>query len=824
MATVTFDKASRVFPGANRPAVDSLDLKIGDGEFLVLVGPSGCGKSTSLRMLAGLEEVNSGHIFIDDRDVTHVPPKARDIAMVFQNYALYPHMSVYDNMAFALKLRKTSKSEIDKRVKEAAGLLQLDQFLDRKPKALSGGQRQRVAMGRAIVREPQVFLMDEPLSNLDAKLRVATRSQIAQLQTKLGVTTVYVTHDQVEAMTMGHRVCVLLDGVLQQVDTPRVLYDTPDNVFVAGFIGSPAMNIKTVPLTDSGARFVDMVLPLTREQIAAAQAEGGNGRVTVGFRPEDCDLVGEGEGGMPVTVDLVEELGSDEFVYGHAAIEGADERFTVRTSGRHTPSLAETVNVKPRPDSHHAFHAVTGRRLWTPAARGHGSPRPSRGTAMGVQGSALDLDIRLRDPTPGLLSLPWISSLADWDYAEVPLRDIPVGPSRHLVRFVDTDNALWALKELPQRVAAKEYAVLRELEARSLPAVRAAGLVNQPHNDNAILITRYLDRSWQYRRLLMRIPADQTRHRERLLDAMASLLVDLHRNGVFWGDCSLANTLFSRDGQIVQAWLVDAETSEIHPRLSDGQRAYDIDILVENVAGGLLDLAMRLDQPEETYDALLDEAQSVATRYQALWDVLHAEPTFSYDDRYQIEGQIRRLHDLGFAVDEVTLQSTGGESTLRLKVAVAARQFHATQLRNLTGLAVGEGQATILLGDLRAYQGHLQQQTQAPLPDPVAALRWTTEVLQPGMAKAHAAVGGIGDPVQAYCDLLEVRWLLSEQAGHDVGDAVALAALERQSIPPQSAATMVIAEASTGQMRALNPELLDELADTHSSEWGQSLG
>jgi multiple sugar transport system ATP-binding protein len=363
MATVTFDHASRIYPGSTRPAVDALNLEIGDGEFLVLVGPSGCGKSTSLRMLAGLEDVNRGHIYIDTRDVTHLPPKQRDIAMVFQNYALYPHMSVYDNMAFALKLRKTSKEEIDKRVKEAARLLQLEQFLDRKPKALSGGQRQRVAMGRAIVREPQVFLMDEPLSNLDAKLRVQTRSQIAALQTTLGTTTVYVTHDQVEAMTMGHRVCVLLDGVLQQVDTPRTLYDTPDNVFVAGFIGSPAMNIKTVPLTDQGARFVDMVLPLTREQIQKANAEGGDGKVTVGFRPENCDVVGEGQGGMPITVDLVEELGSDEFVYGHATMEGSSERFTIRTSGERTPHLAEVVNVKPHPDAVHAFHAVTGQRL-----------------------------------------------------------------------------------------------------------------------------------------------------------------------------------------------------------------------------------------------------------------------------------------------------------------------------------------------------------------------------------------------------------------------------------------------------------------------------
>jgi multiple sugar transport system ATP-binding protein len=363
MATVTYQQASRIYPGTPRPAVDKLDLEIHDGEFLVLVGPSGCGKSTSLRMLAGLEDVDNGSIYIDNRDVTHLPPKARDIAMVFQNYALYPHMTVYENMAFALKLRKTPKPEIDRRVKEAAALLQLEDYLGRKPKALSGGQRQRVAMGRAIVREPQVFLMDEPLSNLDAKLRVQTRSQIATLQAKLGTTTVYVTHDQIEAMTMGHRVAVLLDGVLQQVDTPRELYDRPANVFVAGFIGSPAMNIKTVPLTESGGKFVDMILPLSRQQIEAAQASEGNGRVTVGFRPEDCDLVGTDGGGMPITVDLVEELGSDAYVYGEAALEGQNERFVVRTDGRRTPSLGDIVNVKPRTDSHHAFHATTGERI-----------------------------------------------------------------------------------------------------------------------------------------------------------------------------------------------------------------------------------------------------------------------------------------------------------------------------------------------------------------------------------------------------------------------------------------------------------------------------
>ncbi len=361
MASVTYDRASRIYPGSDKPAVDSLDLQIADGEFLVLVGPSGCGKSTSLRMLAGLEDVDRGRILIEGRDVTNLPPKSRDIAMVFQNYALYPHMSVYENMAFALKLRKTPKSEIDRRVKEAAQLLQLDEYLARKPKALSGGQRQRVAMGRAIVREPQVFLMDEPLSNLDAKLRVQTRSQIATLQAKLGVTTVYVTHDQVEAMTMGHRVAVMLDGVLQQCDTPRVLYDNPGNVFVAGFIGSPAMNIKTVTLGEGGGIFGPMTLPLSREQVSAAQSGGGN--VTIGFRPEATDIVGPNAGGMPIVVDLVEDLGSDANVYGHAELDGGSERFVIRTDRRDVPHMGETVFIKPQADHVHVFNANTGVRI-----------------------------------------------------------------------------------------------------------------------------------------------------------------------------------------------------------------------------------------------------------------------------------------------------------------------------------------------------------------------------------------------------------------------------------------------------------------------------
>jgi multiple sugar transport system ATP-binding protein len=253
MATVTYDEASRFYPGSDMPAVDRLSVDIADGEFLVLVGPSGSGKSTALRMLAGLEDVDEGAIRIGDKDVTSLPPRDRDIAMVFQSYALYPHMTVAQNMGFALEQAKVPKDQRAKRIREAAKILDIEPFLNRKPKALSGGQRQRVAMGRAIVREPQVFLMDEPLSNLDAKLRVSTRSQIAALQRRLGVTTVYVTHDQVEAMTMGDRVAVLRDGILQQCATPLDLYQHPANAFVAGFIGSPAMNIREFPVVDGSA-------------------------------------------------------------------------------------------------------------------------------------------------------------------------------------------------------------------------------------------------------------------------------------------------------------------------------------------------------------------------------------------------------------------------------------------------------------------------------------------------------------------------------------------------------------------------------------------
>ena len=361
MAEVQYVEASRIYPGSPPvKAVKNLNLDIADGEFLVLVGPSGCGKSTALRMLAGLEDVDEGEIRISGKDVSRRPPKDRDIAMVFQNYALYPHMSVADNMGFALKLAGVSRSERDAKVLEAAKLLDLEKYLDRKPKALSGGQRQRVAMGRAIVRSPAVFLMDEPLSNLDAKLRVETRANIAALQARLGTTTIYVTHDQVEAMTMGHRVAVLKDGVLQQVDTPRHLYDRPGNAFVAGFMGSPAMNLKTVPVADGQAELGPLKIPLSREVAAAA---AGLSQLTLGVRPEAFSVVTDGQPGMPLRVDLAEELGADAYVYGTAPLSGGEEQMVVRVDGRYVPHLGDTLQLTVDPNQVHAFHPETGERL-----------------------------------------------------------------------------------------------------------------------------------------------------------------------------------------------------------------------------------------------------------------------------------------------------------------------------------------------------------------------------------------------------------------------------------------------------------------------------
>ncbi|MFN2224597.1 MAG: sn-glycerol-3-phosphate ABC transporter ATP-binding protein UgpC [Chloroflexota bacterium] len=361
MASVTYRNVYKRF--GDFVAVDDLSIEVADKEFVVFVGPSGCGKSTSLRMLAGLEEISEGEILIGDRVVNDVPPKDRDIAMVFQSYALYPHMSVYDNMAFGLKLRKTPKSEIERRVKEAADILGLAPLLDRKPKALSGGQRQRVAVGRAIVREPAVFLMDEPLSNLDAKLRVTARAEISKLHQRLGTTFIYVTHDQVEAMTMGDRIMVISDGILQQIDSPRVLYNTPRNLFVAGFIGSPSMNFFDATLVaEDGEIYADagdfrVHAPADRKQ---AYGEYVGKEVTLGLRPENI----HGSPYVPpninaahlkATVEVVELLGHELHVFANSG----KNSFVAIVDTRLAPSVGSEVELVANVDSMHIFDKDT---------------------------------------------------------------------------------------------------------------------------------------------------------------------------------------------------------------------------------------------------------------------------------------------------------------------------------------------------------------------------------------------------------------------------------------------------------------------------------
>jgi multiple sugar transport system ATP-binding protein len=384
MGGIGLDHVSKVFPGGV-VAVDDVELSIAEGEFMVLVGPSGCGKSTLLRMIAGLEGVSAGKIRIGDRDVTELAPRSRDIAMVFQNYALYPHMRVWDNLAFALRLRHTPKVAMRERVGSVAGVLGLSELIDRKPGALSGGQRQRVAIGRAMVREPQAYLMDEPLSNLDAKLRVGMRAELARLHDRLGVTTVYVTHDQVEAMTLGDRVAVLRDGAIQQCDTPERLFDAPLNLFVAAFMGSPPMNLVPATMAAGRVRFAGVELALNG---GAAPADG---EVIAGLRPTDLDPVESStDPALPRlrgTLEVVERLGAESHVIfpveaprltGEAAA-AADEataesdatvlatdqraRFVARVERRHGLAQGQVVEFAIRPDALHLFDARTGAAL-----------------------------------------------------------------------------------------------------------------------------------------------------------------------------------------------------------------------------------------------------------------------------------------------------------------------------------------------------------------------------------------------------------------------------------------------------------------------------
>ena len=357
MATVTFDHVFKRYGEVT--AVSDLNLEIQDGEFMVLVGPSGCGKTTSLRMIAGLEEISEGTLQIGDRVVNDVAPKDRDIAMVFQSYALYPHMTVRDNLAFGLKLRKVPKADQEKRINEAAGILQLEKLLDRKPKELSGGQRQRVALGRAIVREPAVFLMDEPLSNLDAKLRVQTRAEIARLHQRLGTTMVYVTHDQVEAMTMGQRISVMSMGLLQQVGTPQELYDKPKNRFVAGFIGSPAMNFVDIPVRTGDLTIGGFTFPVPPQY--AESIKGAGNTVTVGFRPEHLSLGDAATiaGTVSGKADVVEYLGNEELL--HVSVGEQEVVAIVDSSHRVRPG--DIVDLRMPVDKLHLFNAETGDAL-----------------------------------------------------------------------------------------------------------------------------------------------------------------------------------------------------------------------------------------------------------------------------------------------------------------------------------------------------------------------------------------------------------------------------------------------------------------------------
>ncbi len=394
----------------------------------------------------------------------------------------------------------------------------------------------------------------------------------------------------------------------------------------------------------------------------------------------------------------------------------------------------------------------------------------------------------LRDEVAGLLDLPWERGLDSWHANGHRFRELPVGPSRHLVRFLVSGGLVYALKELPGDVAEREYRVLRHLESAGLPAVRAVGLAARPDRGDAILMTEYLRHSMQYRRLLMRLRSASTPYRDRLLDAMALLLVDLHRAGVYWGDCSLANTLFRRDGDRIQAYLVDAETSEVHGQLSDGQRAYDLEILVENVAFGIADLAAYLGQVDEMEGAI-DAAESVRTRYDVVWAELHGQPDIIPGDRQEIRARLRRLNDLGFSVD-VEVDPVGPHGSVQLRTAVTTRRYHANELERRTRLRALEGQARILLNDLSEYEAWLEYSESRTIDVDETADRWLREVYRPTQARIAREVGHDRDLVQAYCDVLEHKWLLSEQAGHDVGLGAAIESYLAEGAPaPERSST-----------------------------------
>ena len=375
--------------------------------------------------------------------------------------------------------------------------------------------------------------------------------------------------------------------------------------------------------------------------------------------------------------------------------------------------------------------------------------------------------LRLRDPAIDLVDLPWELPLEAWSSDHLSFRHVPVGPSRHLVRFLVSSGILYALKELPLGVARQEYDVLLHLENLGLPTVEAAGVAEAPARDSAILVTKFLPHSLQYRRLMMRLPPGSGTYRERLLDAMAFLLVDLHRSGVFWGDCSLANTLFRRDGDRIQAYLVDAETSEVFPSLSDGQRAYDLEILVENVAFGLADLAAMQGWSDAGDDAI-GAAEHVRDRYDQIWATIHDEPVLHPDDRQAIRNRVRKLNDLGYSVD-LDIDPNATDGRVRLRMSVTTRRYHARELERRTRVRALEGQAQLLLNDLNEYGTWLEWSESRAIPVEEVSERWLHDVYRPTLARIAASVGPDRDLVQAYCDVLEQKWLMSEQEGRDVG-------------------------------------------------------
>jgi hypothetical protein len=419
------------------------------------------------------------------------------------------------------------------------------------------------------------------------------------------------------------------------------------------------------------------------------------------------------------------------------------------------------------------------------------------------------ITMRFRQGRQSLLELPWHEPLARWEREDLAFVDLPVGASRHVVRFLVMEDGILALKELPLEAGQREYEVMHELEARAAPAVRAFGLVTRSGDETAIILTRYLERSFQFRRLFMRLPEGERRYREQLLDAMTGLLVELHRTGLFWGDCSLANTLLMRDGQRLQAYLVDAETSEIHEQLSDGQREADLEIAIENVAGDLADMAVLAGRSLDDMDDDFEAALSLRDRYEGLWEVLHTDVRVERDKRYRVDRRLKAINQLGYVVDEVILEPGDDDSDeLRLRVSVASRDYHSRRLRQLTGIEAGEGQSAILLNDMTAWAGmgwagswDSKERSSERVLTRADGARWLLGIFEPVVAQLVATLGEGIDPVQAYCDLLEVRWLLSEEAGHDVGNAATLASMAAQKAPSGSSAQMAAVEVPSAQRR-----------------------